>query len=95
MAGSDQKWQEGGVVALTEERPHSAIGNNAPITLTKSGGTTSLSPCQPVTLIEAGKLSPKAVEGSGSDQFYKCTPSKMGGLAGQVNTKPRHAQIYM
>jgi len=27
-----------------EERPHSAIGNNAPIMLTKSGGITSLSP---------------------------------------------------
>jgi len=27
-----------------EERPHSAIGNKAPITLTKSGDTTSLSP---------------------------------------------------
>jgi putative transposase len=27
-----------------EERPHSAIGNKAPITLTKSGGITSLSP---------------------------------------------------
>ncbi|MGY6704564.1 integrase core domain-containing protein [Roseinatronobacter sp.] len=27
-----------------EERPRSAIGNKAPITLTKSGGNTSLSP---------------------------------------------------
>uniref|UniRef100_UPI003A918671 integrase core domain-containing protein n=1 Tax=Pararhodobacter oceanensis TaxID=2172121 RepID=UPI003A918671 len=27
-----------------EERPHSAIGNKAPITLTKSGDITSLSP---------------------------------------------------
>ena len=27
-----------------EERPHSAIGNKVPITLTKSGGITSLSP---------------------------------------------------
>ncbi len=46
-----------------EERPHSAIGNKAPITLTKSGGHH-----QPVTLIEAGKLSPTPAEGSGSDQ---------------------------
>ena len=27
-----------------EERPHGAIGNKTPITLTKSGDTTSLSP---------------------------------------------------
>ena len=27
-----------------EERPHGAIGNNVPITLTKSGGVTSPSP---------------------------------------------------
>ena len=27
-----------------EERPHGAIGNKSPITLTKSGGITSLSP---------------------------------------------------
>lgn len=27
-----------------EERPHSAIGNKAPVTLTKSGDITSLSP---------------------------------------------------
>ena len=60
-----------------EERPHGAIGNKAPITLTKSGASPA---CH---LGAAGKLCLLAVQGWGSDH------SRWAGLYYQMEGKPR------